>query len=188
MCKALGWIPLFSKTTQNLGVIRDASLYLETHIPPCKSIFLELYTITHIWLFLSVSATQWLMSAIVLPLLDYCKALFIDLPNCLSLSWASQTANLISHWLQILIHCATVVFITLPQYTYQCYRCLTTELPVFGLPVLPCSLCHALDRRNSSDTPFPYQGPLFRIICPLCPFFFKLCLHCFQVQPQSPPL
>lgn len=78
----------------------------------CKSIFLQLDKISRVCPFLSVCATEKLMSAFVLSQWDYCSSLFVHLPNRQlykpqrtwnNVAWTDQTMNpfcTCSHWLE----------------------------------------------------------------------------------------
>ena len=72
----------FSNKANNLGVFIDNDLSMESQLNHvCKLSYLELRRLAHLRPYLNMDAMKKLVSAFVLPRLDYCNSLFAGLSN-----------------------------------------------------------------------------------------------------------
>ena len=76
---------LFSPSVKNLGVTLDCNLNMAEHVQrTCKAAYIQLRQISSIRHFLTSSATQTLVSTLILSRLDYCNALLSGCPKHLT--------------------------------------------------------------------------------------------------------
>ena len=75
-------ITIGDSSARNIGVIFDNTLCLNEHITKvCQTCHYRLKNIRRLRRCLSLTATQLLVQALVLPRLDYCNALYVGLPQ-----------------------------------------------------------------------------------------------------------
>ena len=72
---------LFSATAKNFGFPFTDDMRIDAHVQDvCRIVYIDIRLISSIRHFLSIDATKTLLSAFVLPKLDYCMSLFHDSP------------------------------------------------------------------------------------------------------------
>ena len=83
----------FSTTAKNLGFHLTDDMRIDAHVQDiCRNVYIDIRRISSIHHLLSIDATKTLLSAFVLPKLDYCNSLLYGFPMYM-LEWLQKVQN-----------------------------------------------------------------------------------------------